>query len=266
MEVSIDKIFFFSLVRLQLYRGIKVAVKEFRPHTICEDVKYEATILATLNLPYVFGVCTRSRPHRIVMQFHGIDSETVTLYRELSEHPIGITQPMMWLVICVQVLEPVQYIHSHKILHNDIKSNNILITTSPFGSSSGASIAATGPSALIDVRAYDRHIVLIDFGKATMESQSRRHHLSESEKVEYLVKFPHIAPEVVHGESRQTTRSDMFSIGNVLQKMLDYDCFRTFPNKTKEEILKVTNCLKSIRWERRPCAERTIAMIDKLMV
>ena len=226
---------------MQLYRGIKVAVKEFRPHTICEDVKYEATILATLNLPYVFGVCTRSRPHRIVMQFHGIDSETVTLYRELSEHPIGITQPMMWLVICVQVLEPVQYIHSHKILHNDIKSNNILITTSPFGSSSGASIAATGPSALIDVRAYDRHIVLIDFGKATMESQSRRHHLSESEKVEYLVKFPHIAPEVVHGESRQTTRSDMFSIGNVLQKMLDYDCFRTFPNKTKEEILKVTN-------------------------
>ena len=49
----------FGIVKLQLYRGIYVAVKEFLPHSVKDDVKNEARLLAQLchpYLPYLFGV------------------------------------------------------------------------------------------------------------------------------------------------------------------------------------------------------------------
>ncbi len=58
----------FGVVRLQLYRGIYVAVKELLPKSVKEDVKHEAEILATLChpfLPQLFGICTRTQPLRI---------------------------------------------------------------------------------------------------------------------------------------------------------------------------------------------------------
>ena len=51
----------FSVVRLQMYRGIKVAVKVFLPHSFRSDVQNEATLLEQLchpNSPDVFGICT----------------------------------------------------------------------------------------------------------------------------------------------------------------------------------------------------------------
>ena len=44
-----------------------------------------------------------------------------------------------------------------------------------------------------------------DFGKATPISHGRQYNFSESEKAQYLKKYPHIAPEVVHDEIKQTT-------------------------------------------------------------
>lgn len=55
----------FGIVRLQSYRGIDVAVKELLPRAMVADLMHEAQILASLchpNLPYLFGVCTKSRP------------------------------------------------------------------------------------------------------------------------------------------------------------------------------------------------------------
>ena len=51
----------FSIVRLQIYHGIKVVVKQFRACSFKDDVAKEAKFLTGLchpNLPYVFGVCT----------------------------------------------------------------------------------------------------------------------------------------------------------------------------------------------------------------
>ena len=63
------------------------------------------------------------------------------------------------------------------------------------------------------------HIVLIDFGKATPLSASRRYNLSKTEKADYMVKFPHIiAPELVHGENKQSIYSDMNSVGKVFSE------------------------------------------------
>ena len=56
-------------------------------------------------------------------------------------------------------------------------------------------------------------IVLVDFGKACLGEKLL---LNAVEQDEYFAKFPHIAPEVIKGESRQTTLSDMFSVGRIL--------------------------------------------------
>ena len=108
----------FSVVRLQFYRSIKVAVKEFLPRSVREDVKSEANILSLLThpyLPYVFGMCPRSQPYRIFVRFHGIESETITFARELTEHPLEI-DAISWLILCTQLLEAINYIHNHFIM------------------------------------------------------------------------------------------------------------------------------------------------------
>lgn len=62
----------YGIVKLQLYRGIYVAVKQFLARTFVNDVINEAKILLQLSHPYVlccFGVCTNEAPYRIVTQF-----------------------------------------------------------------------------------------------------------------------------------------------------------------------------------------------------
>ena len=65
----------FSVVRLQVYRDVTVAVKEFLPHSIRSDVVHEASIIAILicrtYLEYV----------KIVTQFHSVNS---TLRQEMQ--------------------------------------------------------------------------------------------------------------------------------------------------------------------------------------
>ncbi len=181
-----------------------------------------------------FAICTRSQPS------FGIDSETITLYKELNEHPLEILNPISWLILCTQLLEAMNYIHNHGILHNDIKNNNVLITRS-------TSVTRARPSpehnqvAQVSLalqrtknknKNLDQHIVLIDFGKATPASQCRRYNLSEPEKVEYLIKYP---PEIVHGESKQSTYN---------REELPFVSQRD--NEIKEETLIIINKLDGI--------------------
>ena len=72
----------FSITQLKVCRGMKVAVKQFRACTQKSDVYNEASILSTLchpHLSYLFGICTESTHYRLVVQFHGINLETVML-------------------------------------------------------------------------------------------------------------------------------------------------------------------------------------------
>lgn len=101
----------FSIVKLQLYRGIYVAVKQFLPRTFINDVITEAKCLMKLshpNLPHVFGICTEKLPYCIVMQFEGIQNngshpQPLTLHQELQKG--GILHGMDWISVCVQLSE-----------------------------------------------------------------------------------------------------------------------------------------------------------------
>lgn len=246
----------FSVVRLQLYRGIKVAVKEFLPRTFYADVKNEASMLARFchpYLPFVFGLNITSRPYRIVMQFHGFGAETVTLQRELlSRHHIKTSK--LWLRVCSEIVEALSYLHDEvSVLHNDIKLNNIIISEGE-----QISMALSAPS--------QPHIVLIDFGKATEISSGRRYNLSEVEKVEYLVRYPHIAPEVVHGESRQSVKSDMYAVGVMFLQLADNNCFSRLPSASKTVLnTLILNC-KSLMICKRPTARDALKTMKTMLI
>lgn len=117
---------------------------------------------------------------------------------------------------------------------HDIKHDNILIAEDANG----------------DLLTY--HIVLIDFGKATGLQSGRHYTLSEREKIEYLVKYPYIAPEVVHGEYKQSTHSDMYSIGIVFRKISDGNHFSSLPSKTIHDLKELFERCTSVRYLRRP--------------
>ena len=134
----------FGIVKYQQFRGIKVAVKEFLPHTVAADVQKEGQILSKLCHPYLplfFGIAIDKYPYIIVMQYHGVDSKCVTLQKELSSHSTTITpdssshsmtiipDSQSWLILCCQMSEALRYLHDDvNVIHNDLKSDNILLT------------------------------------------------------------------------------------------------------------------------------------------
>lgn len=211
----------FSVVKIQYYRGALVAVKRFLVHTIKEDVIKEAMIVSKLShpcLPFLYGVCSNGTQYKIVMQFHGVMKgtcgnlpATVSLYEELKHKIIGIKQ-FDYLIMCAQLLEAVDYLHhSRFILHNDIKTDNILIDKLSPPICTRSNYTA----------------VLIDFGKATTVTQGKVYRLTLPEREEYQRKYVHIAPEVISGEYRQSTYSDMFSVGGVFYRIIDNDVLQS---------------------------------------
>ena len=152
-----------------------------------------------------------------------------------------------WLIILTtQLLEALEYLHDHAhTLYSDIKHDNILITEDGNG----------------DLLTY--HVVLIDFGKATALQSGHHYTLSEREKVEYLVKYPHIAPEVVHGEYKQSIYSDIYSVRIVFRKISD-NCFSSLPSQTAHDLKEMIQRCLSVHYLRRPSAIHCLEIIYKL--
>ena len=74
------------------------------------------------------------------------------------------------LSLSAQLFEGLRYIHDEaNIIHNDLKTNNILLSNNEGRS--------------------NVHIIIIDFGKATRAEKALLFTLSESEKAEYTHRF-----------------------------------------------------------------------------
>ena len=119
----------FGIVKLQVYHGIYVAVKQFLPWTFSNDVIAEAKC----HLLHLLGICTKELPYCIVMQFEEIQNNSyhlqpLTLHQELQKH--GILDDMDWISVCVQSSEAVRYLHLDVeiISHNEVKPDNILLS------------------------------------------------------------------------------------------------------------------------------------------
>ena len=108
------------------------------------------------------------------------------------------------IMLCNQLAEALNYMHCEvKVLHNDLKCNNILICDRI----SEASTESPHDGSI--------QLMVIDFGKATSTDEGELLHINDIDKSEYDLRFPHISPEVVEGVMKQTTMSDMYSAGYV---------------------------------------------------
>ena len=106
-------------------------------------------------------------------EFHALRSESVTLFKAASEKVIQ--DVAMCANILKQTCEILMFIHERGFLHNDLKSNNVVIDGS------------------------ENKPVIIDFGKSCKIVKARlRKPKVNIEKT--MNKFPHIAPEMHRGE------------------------------------------------------------------
>lgn len=243
----------FGIVQVQKYRGILVAVKEYLPKTLSEDVLCEARILASLSHPYMpclLGICISHKPLRLIMQFEGVIIEGVPkaltlLYLLSNDHSEVSNSLPEWILICAQLMEALSYLHDTVgVLHNDIKCDNVLITkTSTYSKC---------------------QIVLVDFGKATTFSEAKKYHLTYSEQAEYTRKFLHLAPEIISGETKQSISSDMFSAGGVLYKVIDAKKFVSDEHIHKALEGLAARC-RSVHYTKRPKAKEALSYIQELI-
>ena len=244
----------FGIVSLQMFRGMQVAVKELHIHAVVNDVIHEAYMLLQLShpsLPFLFGVCTKAKPFKVVMQFHGLDlgstlPESITLLNELNHGKIGLNNSE-WILAIAQLLEAVSYLHTKaEILHNDVTSSNIVLGNA-FNTSSCSSLFT---------RNYQ--IAVVDFGKATKLTKGKMYHLTVSEKEEYYHKFPQLAPEIIEGECRQSTFSDMYAVGGIINGIADKKC-----EEHRKVLLNLAENCRLTKYRLRFSADRALLYLQE---
>ena len=217
----------FGCVELRRFDGYYVAVKEYE-HSSKDDVIKEAEIMSRMshnNLPYLFGICTEDKPYCLVLQFCGIGGNSLTIYDALGKSECS---NFPWLQLMFESADALEYLHSLGFLHNDIKTDNMLLT---------------GDSSALENENQNVHVVLCDFGKATEVSNGRHYKLTSLQKQQYYKKHSHIAPEVIEGRYPQSKMSDIFSFGLVF-----YHVANRFENQRLRELAKLCTrsdpCLK----------------------
>ena len=186
------------------YRGIDVVVKKMIHRDTEEDklrakreVIHEAEVLTALGdhdgLPMLIGITTANTPFCVLTQFHGVNERSVTLHQAAKNK---IITPTECVHLFVKICSALEHVHWKGFLHNDIKSNNVVL----------------------DQTVSEQYApVLIDFGKstrirsaATITVNERNTHEKSAHVKSYL------APEVV--KCRQySPASDIYSMGRMLK-------------------------------------------------
>ena len=137
------------------------------------------------------------------MTYHPYDGDNYSKSLNIYDALFGLRKDISnisvgeWKQIILGSLSALVYLNDRNVLHNDIKTDNILIERLPSGIRS----------------------VLIDFNKACHSNEGQLYHLSAKEKEKYAIRHPQIAPEVRCGIMRQSFASDMYSFGRVLHKI-----------------------------------------------
>lgn len=135
----------------------------------------------------------------IVTSYHAINSRSLTLHKALYSQ--SSTLPLTeshWKTILLGMASALQYIHFKTILHNDTKSDNIVLDSH-------------------EPNSY--RSLLIDFGKGCWFDDARLYNLSEDQKRIYAKDHPQVAPEVRDGHVKQGVYSDVYSLGRVMHQV-----------------------------------------------
>ncbi|HEV2425004.1 MAG TPA: protein kinase [Terriglobia bacterium] len=181
---------------LQLDRlvAIKLLNKPITEDSSLGELLLEARTISALNHPNictVFEVGEEQEHGYICMEY--VEGRTLK-----SLVPAAGLPPSMAAHYGAQIAEALEYAHQRRVLHCDVKSNNIAITA-------------------------DGRVKLLDFGLAehlqpdeVSRLTSSRNSLADLGPIAGTL--PYLAPEILHGKGA-TPRSDLWSLGVVLHEM-----------------------------------------------
>ncbi len=191
----------FGTCYIQCLAHFKVCVKVFK-HTDAHSLCNEANLLSkfsSVNLPYLFGVLMGDSRQAIITSCHCFQDTSVTLHYALSSQSKDILTDcaIEWKCIIQHIVEGMEQLHmKYKIIHNDLKSDNIVISPSGVGDFFRA--------------------VIIDFGKACATTCGKFYSLSVKDREQYKHDHPQIAPDLRDGCCKQTEASDIYSFGRTI--------------------------------------------------
>ena len=179
-----------KLVKLKCLDVI-AAAKVCNSNNSKKAIEVEAVIGMTVgghpNFPYVYGLVNE---RSITMQFFGkYDAGVWTVSPNLAK-AVQKLNPVIFKNICKGILQAFIWLHSKKILHNDIKADNIVI--------------------------HENMPKIIDFGKANMISSCLTYNIEPgtAEHKQYETYHRHLAYELRNTPgSTQSFKTDTYSIG-----------------------------------------------------
>ena len=175
------------------------------------------------------------------MSYHGFDDKSVTVHSAVSEIlKVLLNNSTSWIDILKQIANGLDCMHTkYKVIHNDIKSDNICLTTT---STTKAHVQA----------------VIIDFGKACAITQSKSYKLTKVQKEKYKENHPHIAPDLRDGVCQQSVQSDIFSFGRII-KMIN-----NVPHLQREKLEELADKCMRYHMHSRPYLNTIIQYFNNL--
>ena len=128
----------------------------------------------------------------------GSDCNVFAVYKAKTEGTISVGE---WLNICHEIALGLKYMHSKLLLHNDLKTNNIVLN----------------PIAML------RYCTkIIDMGMVTKKSEPKIYNLTEQQKIRYNNKYPYLAHELRNMKGSATSfSSDICSLGHFFNFIAD---------------------------------------------
>ena len=180
-----------------------VIAKELQDEVSRSNVIKEASKLVGLSthpgLPVVLGVDVSTKPFLLISLFYGMNESNTSLHNLLNaDEQFRAVKDFEFLAIIRQLSKVLEYLHVHRLLHNDIKCDNVMIYKD---------LEGLKP-------------VLIHFGKSCKLGDGKSNKLTDAEKKKYRERHSHIAPEIVEGTEPQTASSDIFALGRIILKIV----------------------------------------------
>ena len=223
----------FGIVKVGFHKtlNLKCAIKSGKNNFF--NANMECRILQQLNgsvfFPFVFGVFN----NKLVMELIIEDDEVKTVFKVRNGRDLEQNE---WTHICKDLADALFFLHSKGLLHNDIKSNNILLKRD---------------NAL---RFFPK---IIDMGKITTRKEPHRYRLNERQKISYNQKYKHLAPEIRNVfDTRTSIFTDIYSLGIVFDFVADDD------NSVLQTIL---NPMISEKPENRPNIYRILKLFPNII-
>lgn len=185
---------------------INVCVKVFRSdEKLLSVYPLEAVLTSKLchsNLPWLYGIAEHRARKMLILSFHGVNGKSCTLFKALhhDQQEIGFNVTEIdWKIIVLGLISAVKYLHENNILHNDIKSDNVLL----------------------DDKSSSCQGILVDFGKSCFIDDGKMYKLSEQERHRYSLEHPQVAPDLRNGHCKQSQFSDVYSLGRIIKQIND---------------------------------------------